>query len=264
VVNNLPDNAVGAIVFGPASVPVTIANAIMRPTLVIYHTGDAAGVIQAANALFTNLTGTQVKERVGLSGGSNAGPCGFHLFNGLDSAFISSTAGFIERYNGTFGGAPVAVAVEYRNGSLDHYFITHSTDEMAILDAGVTIRGWTRTGQSFNVYPTAQAGTSPVCRFYIPPELGDSHFYGRGTQECNATAASNPSFVNEDAQFFHVMLPAQGVCPAGTRPVYRVFSNRPDANHRYTVSRAIRDQMTAMGWLAEGDGDDMVVMCSPL
>jgi hypothetical protein len=45
--------------------------------------------------------------------------------------------------------------------------------------------------------------------------------------------------------------------------VYRVFSNRTDANHRYMVDRAVRDQMVAHGWLAEGDGPDLVVMCSP-
>jgi hypothetical protein len=59
------------------------------------------------------------------------------------------------------------------------------------------------------------------------------------------------------------MLPTAGVCPAGTSPVYRVFSNRPDANHRYMTSRSVRNDMTARGWLAEGDGADLVVMCSP-
>jgi hypothetical protein len=46
-------------------------------------------------------------------------------------------------------------------------------------------------------------------------------------------------------------------------PVYRVYSNRPDANHRYTIERAVRDAMVAKGWLAEGDGADIVVMCAP-
>ena len=46
--------------------------------------------------------------------------------------------------------------------------------------------------------------------------------------------------------------------------VYRVFSNRLDANHRYTTDRATRDQMVASGWIAEGDGPDTVVMCAPL
>jgi len=45
--------------------------------------------------------------------------------------------------------------------------------------------------------------------------------------------------------------------------VYRVFSNRADANHRYTTDRATRDLMVARGWLAEGDGADTVVMCAP-
>jgi hypothetical protein len=47
-------------------------------------------------------------------------------------------------------------------------------------------------------------------------------------------------------------------------PVYRVFSNRADANHRYTTSRATRDLMVTKGWVAEGDGPDIVVMCAPV
>jgi hypothetical protein len=114
------------------------------------------------------------------------------------------------------------------------------------------------------VFDAPGAQTSPVCRFYIPAELGDSHFYGRGAQECAETAQKNPSFIDEDAQFFHVILPAQGTCAGGTVPVYRVFDNRVDANHRYMVDRALRDLMVTQNhWLAEGDGADLVVMCVP-
>ena len=160
--------------------------------------------------------------------------------------------------------AATAIAIEYYNAALDHYFITHIANEIAILDAGVQIKGWQRTGQSFPVWIAAGPGTSPVCRYYIPPGKGNSHFYGRGTVECNNTGLNNPSFINEDPQFFHVVLPVGGVCPAGTQVVYRVFSNRPDANHRYMIVRSLRDQMVALGWLAEGDGSDLVVMCVPL
>ena len=118
-----------------------------------------------------------------------------------------------------------------------------------------------RTGQSFRVSVTA--GSSLVCRFCIPPSLGNSHFYGRGTQECNATRDANPTFVNEDPQFFHMTLPVQGTCPPGTRNVYRVFSGRADANHRYMVDAGIRAAMVGKGWIAEGDGVDLVVMCAP-
>ena len=162
----------------------------------------------------------------------------------------------------TSPATPVTV-VEYYNASLDHYFITWVPAEIAILDAGVTIRGWTRTGRSFQTYSTMQPGTSDICRFYIPPAQGDSHFFGRGTTECDATGVAHPNFVNEDPRFMHMFLPVAGSCAAGTVPVYRVFSNRPDANHRYMIDRAVRDQMVAHGWLAEGDGPDLVVMCAP-
>jgi YVTN family beta-propeller protein len=157
-----------------------------------------------------------------------------------------------------------ALSIEYYNSALDHYFMSHVAAETAKLDAGVSIRGWQRTGQVFTVHTAPSAGTSPVCRFYIPPGLGDSHFYGRGTVECDATGLSHPSFVNEEPQFFHVTLPTFGACPAGAREVYRVFSNRPDANHRYMVDASLRDQMVSKGWLAEGDGPRRVVMCVPI
>ena len=41
----------------------------------------------------------------------------------------------------------------------------------------------------------------------------------------------------------HMVMPTQGVCPANTSPLYRVFSNRTDANHRYVNDRATRSQM---------------------
>ena len=61
----------------------------------------------------------------------------------------------------------------------------------------------------------------------------------------------------------HMVLPVAGACPAGTLPIYRVFSARPDANHRYMTDPAVRDAMVGHGWVAEGDGPDLVVMCSP-
>lgn len=159
--------------------------------------------------------------------------------------------------------AVAATVVEFVNTSLDHYFITWVADEIAKLDAGTVIKGWTRTGRTLKTYTTPQSGTSPVCRYYIPPGLGDSHFFGRGTAECNATGQNNPSFVLEDPAFMQMFLPVGGNCPAGTTQVYRVFSNRLDANHRYMADKAVRDQMVAMGWLVEGDGPDAVVMCAP-
>ncbi|MEO8508592.1 MAG: beta-propeller fold lactonase family protein [Betaproteobacteria bacterium] len=158
--------------------------------------------------------------------------------------------------------SPVTV-VEFYNAALDHYFITYVADEIAKLDNG-TFKGWTRTGLSFNAYATAQSGTSAVCRIYIPPGKGDGHFFGRDANECDGTMNKNPTFILESDMFLHLYLPTLlGTCATGQVPVYRVFSNRADANHRYTTDRAVRDQMVTKGWLAEGDGTDTIVMCAP-
>ncbi|MEO8134625.1 MAG: M4 family metallopeptidase [Betaproteobacteria bacterium] len=165
---------------------------------------------------------------------------------------------------GTGGVVTLSTVVEYYNASLDHYFITWVPDEITKLDAGTVIKGWVRTTKSFNTFRLATTGTSPVCRYYIPPDKGNSHFFGRGTTECNATGQKNPTFVLEDPAFMQMFLPTAGTCPANTIQVYRVFTNRPDANHRYMTDKAVRAQMVAKGWVAEGDGPDLVVMCAPL
>jgi hypothetical protein len=193
-----------------------------------------------------------------------SGPRATELVTTMSYFSASGTVGYSITGAGT--GSAVAATpqvVEYYNASLDHYFVTWIADEIATLDAGTAIRGWKRTGQAFKTWATPQAATSPVCRYYIPPALGDSHFFGRGTVECDATGKNNPSFVLEASDFMHMVLPVAGTCPSGTVPVYRVFSNRPDANHRYMVDRTVREQMAARGWLVEGDGPDAVVMCAP-
>jgi hypothetical protein len=86
-------------------------------------------------------------------------------------------------YDFSTSAATTVTVVEYYHAGLDHYFITWVPNEIAILDAGVTIRGWVRTTRTFKAYAAAQAGTSDICRYYIPPAQGDSHFFGRGTAE---------------------------------------------------------------------------------
>jgi hypothetical protein len=261
MVVNLPaDIPAGAIFFSPQLPAASILAQDVRPTMVVYHPLDDT---QAGEDLYALLTAAPIRQIVALEGGTTL-VCGYHLFSGLDAQFVAATAGFIENVTGVGPPTHTVPVVEYYHAGLDHYVITHDAGEIAALDAGTTIMGWARTGQSFNVYPRGTTGTSPVCRFYLPPAFGNSHFFGRGTAECTATAAANPAFVNEDPEFFDLVLPVAGVCPAGTRNVYRVFSNRPDANHRYMVDPAVRDAMAARQWLPEGDGPDRVVMCSPV
>jgi hypothetical protein len=158
--------------------------------------------------------------------------------------------------------APAALApgerdvIEFYNASLDHYFLSTNPVEIDNLDSGRTV-GWVRTGLRFLVHTAADAGTSPVCRFYRAPAFGDSHFYSGSPAECAQTAAAHPvDWVYESPSVFYVQLPnpTSGACAAGTVAVYRFF-NTVTTNHRYTTEQVIRDQMrTSPLWTAEGYG----------
>jgi len=152
--------------------------------------------------------------------------------------------------------------VEYYNRVLDHYFMTSLADEMSALDDG-RLKGWQRTGYAFKVSESPTA--SPVCRFYIPPNLGDSHFYSASPAECAATANKFPGLQLETGSLFHAELPdvATGKCATGLQPVYRSWNQRRDSNHRYTTDAYVRKTMSSLGYLPEGYGADGVVMCAP-
>jgi streptogramin lyase len=161
--------------------------------------------------------------------------------------------------------APGATLVEFYRASGDHYFITSDASEIGKLDSGVT-PGWTRTGQTFKAWGAADApipNASRVCRFL--GQLG-SHFFSASSSECQAALTSyGNAWQLESFNVFEAALPGaiDGSCPAGTLPVYRLFANRPDNEHRYTTSLAIWSQMIAAGWLAEGYGVIGVAMCVP-
>ncbi len=161
-------------------------------------------------------------------------------------------------------GAQVVDVVEFYNAGQDHYFISALGADIQALDSG-QFKGWARTGRTFEAYPAPTGAASPVCRFYIPPAQGDSNFYSASPPECAQTAAKFPTFVEESPAVMYVDLPdpTTGACPAGDIPVYRVWDNRADSNHRYTVDRNLRAQMVAQGWMAEGYGPDQVIMCAP-
>jgi len=177
-------------------------------------------------------------------------------------------------FSGVTAAAPVTpvTTVEFYNAALDHYFISPLQPDIDALDSG-RIAGWARTGQSFKVFPTAAAGggsVNPVCRFLIPPEHGNSHFFSASPDECNAILGKigvDPNYsgyIEETPSAFFVALPdtGTGACPAGTIPVYRLFNNRVDANHRYTTDPAIQAQMIMRGYIAEGYGPNATIMCA--
>jgi hypothetical protein len=162
-------------------------------------------------------------------------------------------------------------AFEYYNQALDHYFMSASQPDIDALDSG-RISGWERTGESLPVWITSfnclfgfasPPNLVPVCRLYIPPADGNSHFFSASADECSAAQTLHPQLVLETSKAFYASLPdpQTGACLYDQIPVYRVWNGRADSNHRYTVSLAIRDQMLSRGYVKEGYGPEAVAMC---
>ena len=76
--------------------------------------------------------------------------------------------------------------VEYYRRDKDHYFMTGDSAEAAFIDA-VYSATFQRTGGVFYAWlyrGLAPASAQPVCRFYSPLPLIDSHFYTAIASEC--------------------------------------------------------------------------------
>ena len=159
---------------------------------------------------------------------------------------------------------PEAVdVVEFYNASLDHYFITWGPARSRIS----TPDARPRAGRA----PARRSGLHVAAGRHVPRLPLSTSRPARATRTSSAAAppsATRPvSRIRLRARRAELHAPV----PAGRRasvrrarsPFYRVFSNRADANHRYMIDAAMRDQMVARGWLAEGDGPNLVVMCAP-
>ncbi len=167
--------------------------------------------------------------------------------------------------------ALAVTAVEFYNPALGHYFISNLQPDIDALDSG-RIAGWYRTGGQFYVFATGGGALNPVCRFYIPPEHGNSHFFSASPTECGQISSrigfdpNYSGYILETSAAFYIQLPdtLTGACAPGTTPVYRLWNARPDSNHRYTTDPAVKAQMVALGYIAEGYGPDAVAMCSAI
>jgi hypothetical protein len=160
----------------------------------------------------------------------------------------------------------MATAVEYYYDVWNFYFETSFSDEIAALDGGAFGGAWKRTGQTFNVWPSATtAAALPTCRFFstiFAPK--SSHFYTPYASEC-ASLKAGTAWQYESIAFYIQLADANGVCPPGTIPLYRAYNNGMGGapNHRYTTSLTILNQMVAAGWVFEGHGDTKVFACVP-
>jgi len=191
-----------------------------------------------------------------------------HLEYRIADAGVTKTVGLSGYGVPAPGATGTALAIEYFDAFLGHYFITTLASEQAALDAGA-IAGWKRTGAWFTAYAPGQGvadGARAVCRYYGRPEAGlDTHFYSASASECAAVAQRFPdAWILESAELFDVALPdqASGECVPGHLPVYRLWNGGASSNHRYTTDASTRRSMIAAGWIAEGYGGSGIAMCS--
>jgi hypothetical protein len=144
------------------------------------YTGTGGDITAAPTAISglrprrTNRSG-ESRRRAKLPSSTRA--C-FHI-RWASSAVPDGNLWFAEQGNRIGRITPIPTVIEFYNATLDHYFMTWMPNEIVKLDAGTEPAGWQRTGHSFIAFTNPPAGVVPVCRYYIPPELGDSHFYGR-------------------------------------------------------------------------------------
>jgi hypothetical protein len=278
-----------------ATVTVSVANAVAPPppgpdvsppvvTLLSPLGGTVSGIVTVTGSATDNVgvarvdllvNGTVVASRTGApwqfawNSATVADGPGMLQLAAVDAAgnAATSTMVTVTVSNGSAPPPPAATtayAIEFYNPALDHYFMTASAPEIALLDSGETA-GWVRTGYTIETYVAGNGLGNPVCRFYMPPQYGNSHFYSGSPDECAEVAARFPGFVYESPEVFRIDTPTTdtGQCPYGDTPVYRLWNNRVDSNHRYTTSTAVRDLMIAKGYILEGYGPNPVIMCAP-
>jgi len=127
-----------------------------------------------------------------------------------------------------------------------------------MLDAGVVVPGWRRTGYAFNTFAPGAAGM-PACRFFGTPGIGpSSHFFTIDAAEC-AKVRANPAWTFEGLAF-QAEPPGVGTCPGDRAVVTRLYNNGKggQASHRYTTSHEVGGNMVGEGWVVEGP-----VFCTP-
>ncbi len=151
-------------------------------------------------------------------------------------------------------------AIEYFHVGYGHYCVTSSPPEIAALDAGV-LPGWSRTGETFGAIDFGASGSATVHRFWSGQTFApkSSHFLTSIAAEC-AILLNNRDWTYEGEVFALKPADTAGACPGGTLPLFRLYNNGASGapNHRYTTQPAIRQQMLAEGWTAEGAGPGVI------
>ena len=148
---------------------------------------------------------------------------------------------------------PYLLVYEFKNTNLNHYFRTSAASENSNVLNGSAGPGWVDTKDYYLAWRDASQGALPVCRFYSPSF--NSHFYTASASECE-TVKKNPVWGYEGIVYYAKM-PVNGTCPTGSKPIYRVYNNRADGNHRFSTDKTVIDALVAQKWRYEG-----IVMCA--
>jgi serine protease len=122
-----------------------------------------------------------------------------------------------------------------------------------MLDAGIVVPGWVRTGFEFKVHKSDSLDGAPACRFFGTPGLGpNSHFFTIDPNEC-ALVKANPDWTYEGIAF-KAEVPFADDCAADRVPVVRLYNNGKggQANHRYLTSHSEIHDTLLQGWIREG------------
>jgi hypothetical protein len=248
---------------------------VTLPFLAISGTADTTAPIGATEKGFAYFTGT--RQLVALTG----------VEHGFDPAFSDEIFTWSLRFlEGQLSGSAVARAtsarmtsvagggedvlrtdymaplpessgertvVEFRNDSLNHYFMTAEPFESALLDAGVVIPGWQRTGFAFKAWSAGDPRGLPVCRFFGKPGVGpNTHFYTNNDYECALVRAS-PEWLYEGTAF-NSDAPSGETCAPDRIPVMRIYNRGValEVSHRFVTSHSEAREMAQRGWLVEG------------
>jgi hypothetical protein len=244
--------------FDPASMKATVSGNVVRVDFVYNNTALAGGSTPDGMR-----TWGSVRIPADLASGT-------YRLEGWGRVANGQPEKFFER---TVTVARTTPVIEYYSPSLDHYFMTLDPNDIAQVEAG-RYGDWKRTGQAFNAWARASdapPNAVPVCRFYA---LGpNSHFYTGSAAECDflkgleqqgraQDAAAGRRFMGwaYEGIAFYTVLPVNGDCPAGMKPVFRHYNDRyeyNDSNHRFTSD--VRQRYAMSGWNDEG-----AQMCAPL
>jgi YVTN family beta-propeller protein len=158
------------------------------------------------------------------------------------------------------------IATEFYHAGFDHYFHTADETETSLIRDGLFDDNWHRTFEFWRVWDTPGDGRVAVCRFFSPTFAPrSSHFYTPYPNECAQRQAEGVWQLESAAVFYLVLTDATGNCPCSMAPLYRVYNKTMGGapNHRYMASRELRNQMVAQGWVAEGNGPDVIFACTP-